>query len=526
MKIKFISLIFFILSCVNKESSQIVYAKFGIINQNGDVVLDFKYNQIEKAPIIFGDTYKYNLYRVLENDKYGFINKKFQLVIKPIYDEAEPFFIDGISQVRLNKRTFYIDTNGVETKYKYYKRQENKSKNEKKLNFKEGLAIITKNGKKGYINEKNEIVIKPKYYLAYPFSDGVAVVYVSTENHSSRQFYINKKGKTITNVEFRYISLFRDSLGIVQLMNRDYGFIDINGNITSKPEFDHLRDFINGLSPVQIKGKYGFINKKGDVVIEPKFDSVFWFVNGFAIVVYKGKYGTINKKGEFIIEPKYDYLENFGKNLYKAQIGSENKQFKKYNDIVKFEGSYNKNRQRTGRWVIVYKYNQTHEGYYKNGVKNGEWKIYDKRDGTVGEINYTNGKAEGLSKQFNRAGKLIATGNFKNGKKNGLWKSYYHNGKLASIGKYYYGRKTGIWKSFRRNGELESVGKYYKGLETGKWKYYNFGKVSLEGFYKNGRKDGKWINTYNPNRVEIYKNGYKDEPTVYLKYKKKASKSK
>ncbi len=44
--------------------------------------------------------------------KWGYINKKGEFIIKPIYDKAEKF-VDGVAKVIFENRVKYIDENGV-----------------------------------------------------------------------------------------------------------------------------------------------------------------------------------------------------------------------------------------------------------------------------------------------------------------------------------------------------------------------------------------------------------------------------
>ncbi|EGD0126032.1 WG repeat-containing protein [Campylobacter coli] len=53
-----------------------------------------------------------------------------------------------------------------------------------------------------------------------------------------------------------------------------WSFLDKNGEIIAKPEFDDIWSFWEGLAGVGLNGKYGFIDKSGKIVIEPKFDDI------------------------------------------------------------------------------------------------------------------------------------------------------------------------------------------------------------------------------------------------------------
>lgn len=59
--------------------------------------------------------------------------------------------------------------------------------------FVEGMAIINISGRKGYINEKLELVIEPKYDYALNFSEGLALVHEIGEG----SMFINKLGEIV-----------------------------------------------------------------------------------------------------------------------------------------------------------------------------------------------------------------------------------------------------------------------------------------------------------------------------------------
>ncbi len=70
-------------------------------------------------------------------------------------------------------------------------------------NFVEGMAKINISGKWGYINEKLELVIPPKYKYACDFSEGLALVHAIGEHEK----FINKKGETVLNIDFHYVNV-------------------------------------------------------------------------------------------------------------------------------------------------------------------------------------------------------------------------------------------------------------------------------------------------------------------------------
>ncbi|EGT3377094.1 WG repeat-containing protein [Campylobacter coli] len=117
--------------------------------------------------------------------------------------------------------------------------------------------------------------------------------------------FLDKNGEIIAKPEFDDIWSFWEGLAGVRL-NGKYGFIDRSGKIVIEPKFDDIWSFWEGLAGVGLNGKYGFIDRSGKIVIEPKFDGVGNFSEGLAGVELNGKWGFIDKSGKIVIEPKFD----------------------------------------------------------------------------------------------------------------------------------------------------------------------------------------------------------------------------
>ena len=130
------------------------------------------------------------------------------------------------------------------------------------------LAIVLIGDKLGYINQVGEIVIKPQFDAAEPFSEGWAFVHIGISKSGS----INREGKF-----FRGVNYFSEGLSPV-LIGGKYGYINQVGEIVIEPQFGVAGHFSEGLSPVKIGGKYGYINQVGEIVIKPQFDDAGIFL--------------------------------------------------------------------------------------------------------------------------------------------------------------------------------------------------------------------------------------------------------
>ncbi len=98
---------------------------------------------------------------------YGFINKQGKIMIPEIYSDANSFHA-GVASVQKDKEWGFVDVDGNEVATFQFAH--------KLGDISEGLALIEKSGKYGYVNRKNEMVIPTIFDKAYDFSEGVAVI--------------------------------------------------------------------------------------------------------------------------------------------------------------------------------------------------------------------------------------------------------------------------------------------------------------------------------------------------------------
>ena len=196
--------------------------------------------------------------------------------------------------------------------------------------FSEGLAYVGKVVKplievgegykhvQGFIDTTGKLVIPMEHEaidellgVEYKsFSDGLVVVY-----RNGKYGYMNKQRELIIPYKYQDASSFSDGLAVVELNDKE-GMIDRSGNIIIPIKFDSLSDFSEGLAAYGVnnhwndESQYGFINKKGETVIKPRWDAAYKFSEGLATVRLgdrdTGKWGVIDTKGNYVVKPKYD----------------------------------------------------------------------------------------------------------------------------------------------------------------------------------------------------------------------------
>ncbi|HET6992104.1 MAG TPA: toxin-antitoxin system YwqK family antitoxin, partial [Bacteroidia bacterium] len=133
-------------------------------------------------------------------------------------------------------------------------------------------------------------------------------------------------------------------------------------------------------------------------------------------------------------------------------------------------------------------------GHYKNGYREGEWRIYKSYDYSAPYhwdlqeiLNYKKGQFVGAWHYYSKTGKVIAESNYKDGNQNGAYKKYYPNGKLEKIVPMKNGVVEGVIKMYNDKGILLFDGKvknnYYEGVQH---YYHTNGKIFTTRIYKYG----------------------------------------
>jgi hypothetical protein len=297
----------------------------GYIDTTGQIVINPRFEE--------ADSFSEGLARVRIGGKSGFIDKTGKIVINPQYVYADRFS-EGLAVAATSDKTFYIDKTGriaIDPKPISYMHLIPANQAQE---FSEGLAAVgfrVDVGKQdvrwGYFNRAGRLVIAPQFYdwggARLNFSEGLAVITVS-----GKSGYMDKTGKIVINPQFRFANKFSEGLACVavgEYPNIKFGFIDKTGRFVINPQFaiagsvPHLGNsggFSNGLVAVGVGNnpdlsttdvKYGYIDKTGNFVITPQFDFASEFKAGLAKVEMgrhsDSKLGYIDLKGNYVWKP-------------------------------------------------------------------------------------------------------------------------------------------------------------------------------------------------------------------------------
>lgn len=227
--------------------------KTTFIDQKGNEAMSeqFDFNSMSESLFKDGITF------IAKGSKWGFINKKGEFIIKPIYEAAR--------------------------------------------NFSDELAPVKKAGKWGFINKEGKFIIEPFFESAFPFLEGLAAVQID-----GKWGFIDKTGKVIIKSIYDLMEYdeprFSEGMARICIDNK-WGFIDKNGETAIQPVYEYAGNFKDGMAVVKKGGKIGYLDKNGGMKIAAEFISGEDFRQGLAFVMVSqnpDKYAYIDKEGKTV----------------------------------------------------------------------------------------------------------------------------------------------------------------------------------------------------------------------------------
>lgn len=220
--------------------------KLGFIDKTGK----WTETQESRSYTVYSDESKFHegLAPVINNDLWGFVDKKGKMVIEPQFTQVR-YFDKGVCVVEI-----------------------------------EGGSMRGQ-GKMGIIDKTGKWIVEPQYPEIGYFSEDAVCVATS----QGKVGFMDRTGKWVVEPKF-------------DCRNRNKQYGDFDGSLSR---------FEGGLASVLSNGKFGFIDKTGNWVIEPQFEEMAFFRDGYADVKINGKQGVIDKKGNWVVQPTYCGMQQY-----------------------------------------------------------------------------------------------------------------------------------------------------------------------------------------------------------------------
>lgn len=129
--------------------------------------------------------------------------------------------------------------------------------------------------------------------------------------------FMNRQGELIVKAEYDYVSIFSSGLAAV-FKNGKFGFIDKNNNVIIDFLFDEVQDFEQGRAVVEIDENFGWINTTGSYVIPAVYEDIGTYSDGIIYGFKDDKYQYFNRDGKPLFDRKFDEAYSFTDGLAKV----------------------------------------------------------------------------------------------------------------------------------------------------------------------------------------------------------------
>ncbi len=277
----------------------------GYIHKSGSVLTDFDFD-------LAGD-FKNGFAIVNKNEKYGLLNESGKFNIEPKFSELVFIANRLLKALDENENWGILNVNG-DTVMPFVLGAVGE--------FHENRALIEKNNKCGYINEKCEIVIPLNYIYSSilltsgNFQNGYALIKQKFKN-----VLIDTTGKSI--VFFGCDDYGRPSEGLVPVRkNKKWGYSDMKGKIQIPCKYELAESFENGYAIIRQNKLKGIIDTSGTIFIQPTYEDLS-FKSNVILARSNHKAGLLMKDGSVLVPFQYDKIEFISPVIAKAMEGKE-----------------------------------------------------------------------------------------------------------------------------------------------------------------------------------------------------------
>lgn len=268
---------------------------YGYINAEGSLLTELRYTEVKDMQEDKATGMCYGI--VCENGRYGCVDGMGAVIADCNYDLLYDFS-EGYACFVQNEKYGFIDSKGnmvIPVEY-----------DEAIFSFSEGLACVKKDGLWGFVDEHGNTVIDFQYEAADYFKQGLA--YVRDEKNGIAG-YIDKNGSMVLEFAGEEAWSFEDEQIACVKQDGKWGYIDKNGAWVIEPEYEELYSFMEGYAIARKDGKYGWIDPEGNMVVPFEYEMVGNFADGEAAVQKDGKWGGIDINNEIITPFIYDSRE-------------------------------------------------------------------------------------------------------------------------------------------------------------------------------------------------------------------------
>jgi antitoxin component YwqK of YwqJK toxin-antitoxin module len=227
---------------------------------------------------------------------------------------------------------------------------------------------------------------------------------------------------------------------------------------------------------------YGYLTLKGEFKNGEKHGSWEYFyytgdkekTSTYKEGVLDGRYQYFYDNGQLNVNGRYKNGEKDGLWTWYTNKGTRD-----------MEGSFDQDEQ-DASWTYWYPTGEiSYYANYDQGKKTGTWTYLYLNGEKFKQGTFVNDLRDGAWKTWYEDGTLLLEGSFFEGKENGEWLNYWDNGSLKNKTVFRSGALDGNWESHTPTGKKKLVGEYEDDMRVGEWlEYFDNGKTKEISNYK------------------------------------------
>lgn len=323
MKKKYIIMLVVILLIIMAIAGWFIYKQ---IEKNG------REYEIQKVNI---ENYQYFILR--QEGNYGVINKNGDIVINPEYTNIViPNPEKAVFICYNDENTKVLNQNQEQIYTEYSNIQPIRLKNiASDLMYEKNVLTYEQDGKIGLMNLEGEAIAKPIYESieGLPYKEGELLV-----KQEGKYGVINNKGNELVKAEYDQIAVdnyttedagYKNAGYIVSNTTENgyrYGYIDVNGNVILTPEYNEISRIVDIKDDANVylitaqNGQYGMF-KNNEQVIKNEYQSIAYNSENGTLTLEKTKrFGVATIDGNIIIPIEFTQIDSTGMYIYATDV--------------------------------------------------------------------------------------------------------------------------------------------------------------------------------------------------------------
>ena len=142
----------------------------------------------------------------------------------------------------------------------------------------EGLSVIKKDGKYGFIDDQNRLRVANRYDSVQDFHEGYAAIKLI-----GKWGFIDKSEELVIQPHYENVGFFENGLCLVKIMGK-YDLINLQNQQIFRSGFDFMKPSFNNRYVVTLNDQKGLVDSSGKVLVNYVFDELYDLNNGYVLV--------------------------------------------------------------------------------------------------------------------------------------------------------------------------------------------------------------------------------------------------